>query len=345
MASISHSSYFRKAKSRRLNNYWEAHFDPDAGDQILGSWKIVPRQCIVNSFFDFGNIHNELKLNERATATYSKNIFCACDFEGEVGTRERVVFKNCRFIECDFEKSFLRNFKFTSCTFERCSFTLCDMSLSELRDCKFFDISVSGNETILYECYLTNPEEFISAAYFSEEIPKGTVLRPSEKFKLYKGTKATVARGVLFSLKKHGSEGEYYKAVKAHEVAQGASRVAFALYEEKFLLALFCFLQYNMIKFMGYTNSWGKSPVRPVLFGFLVFSIYGFLYYSIGMEPTLFGSVEKSFNVTIVAGYNFAVSDVKLGAHRLIIATQLVLSLILYTSFFSTLIGRLSRVK
>ena len=71
-----------------------------------------------------------------------------------------------------------------------------------------------------------------------------------------------------------------------------------------------------------------------------------FLSACIGLtEFTFWNSLEKSFNISILAGYTLESQSISEDWLRALQALQLVVSVLLYSSFFATIIGRLSRVK
>ena len=274
--------------------------------------------------------------------------FSCCDFRGATGDNSKVVFKKCIFFQCDFAQSDLSDIKFSDCKFRESSFTLCDFGNARLLRCSWKDIALSGTETDLHNAYITNPKEFLNATYnamegLDEVYP---FYRVSDSKRRFYGTKATVARDLLSGLKKNGSEGEFYQAVAVHEMAQGKSRIMSLAHKGRYIKALFNVFQLLLIVSFAQLNSWGKNPMKPLMIYLIFGLIFTGIYFRTGMAETIPRSFEKSFNVSVFSGYNYEIDKHgEMGIERVFLALQLFTSLVLYTSFVATLIGRLSRIK
>lgn len=90
--------------------------------------------------------------------------FSECDFLGEFDL-PKLTFKECSFEVCDLGRSTWRNVKFQNCTFHRCSLTQSTLDSCQFIDCRWFEIGLSGNETHIRECLITNPGEFVRSGY------------------------------------------------------------------------------------------------------------------------------------------------------------------------------------
>ena len=124
-----------------------------------------------------------------------------------------------------------------------------------------FEIGISKEETKLNDCYITNPDQFVSEIYLNPWHERNTFGDNINVDKHY-AAQATVARAILFSLRKHGSEGEFYEAVAVHEKHQAKSRIYKRSSEGKWFKAVFQWLQLHLIKVFGRVNSQAKSH-RP----------------------------------------------------------------------------------
>lgn len=258
----------------------------------------------------------------------------------------KIVFENCRFWKCDFAKSWLHTLKFKKCNFYKTSFSLCDLSDSEFRDCEFSDIGFSGNETIATSCFITNPDVFVSSLI----LPKGELgfwmrLNFSPNGDGFFATKAVMARSLMNSMKTRGSEADFYKAVEIHEISQAQSRFVRRAFENKRFAAAYYFLELYLIRFLGSLNSWGKNSVKPLILLTLSFILFSCVYALCFQDSTMWKSIERSVNVSILAGYSFELSQAKPSSSRVFLTIQAFISLILYSIFIASIFGRLTRVR
>lgn len=334
-----------KPSRKRLNSEFEPHYSPDLELFFKGHWQDVNRQKVcVLCLFVYDDAHEEIGVDKHQTLVFQDKLFEACDFRGATLENAKIVFKRCSFYQCDFAQSDLSNLKFSDCNFRDSSFTLCDFGNANFLRCRWQQIALSGIETKLNAAYITNPKQFLSAAYTSH--PKVRYLDLSRSRKKFIATKATVARDLLSGLRNNGSESEFYQAVEVHEVAQGQSRIVSSLHSRKFLNALFHGLQLFLLVSFAQLNSWGKNPMRPLILFLLSSLVFTVIYYFFGVVETVPRAFEKSFNISMFSGYNYEIGKhYGKGGERLLQALQLFVSLICYTSFVATLVGRLSRIK
>lgn len=330
--------------TRRRTNFWDPIYENKSTPIERGTWAEIGNKSSSDRVFQFNNAHKELTEFKTSILIFEGHKFFKCDFRGYLEPYSQVVFKNCYFYKCDFGLSWLNNIKLSGCKFRMSSFTQCNMNGAEFRKTIWHDIGISGNETVVNDCYITNPMDFLSAMFVT------AVSSEKEKSKFAKfqklATQATVSRGLIIASKKHGSESEFYRAVEAYELYQGRSRVAEAEFMEAKGLKLFRIFQHKFLKAFGTLNSWGKNPLKPLTLLFASFLLFCTVYTFMLESHSVLNGVEKSFNITVIAGYSVEASDAKQhDFFRVIQAFQFLVSLILYTVFFATLVGRLSRVK
>ncbi|MGJ8564697.1 MAG: hypothetical protein ACSHXY_14235 [Alphaproteobacteria bacterium] len=334
-----------QASKKRLKNNWEPLFDPTVGEFSIGSWMVKSGGVRFRDVLDFRRVYKDLNITEDSIVVYKNILFFECDLTGYLPKYGQVVFIDCRFFRCDFAKSWLHGIKFTECKFDESSFTLSDLNSSEFRDCIWKNVWFSGNETKILDCYVTNPEEFVlSAANYSKR--DGYLWFVTEGQKEFLATKANAARSLLYSLRRHGSESEFYEAVKLHEITQGKSRIAERMHERHYFSALFYFVQLILIRILGFLSDWGGNPLKPFLSLILSCLIFTLVYDWLPFEVTLAEAFEKSFDITLLVGFAL---EQKYAEQNDILRTfhggQLIISIVLYASVISTLIGRISRVK
>ena len=343
-------NYLYEVPTSRRNIEFLPHYNPELSILKTGKWPKLKSgdSLYLECFFDFTKVHSDLNLDRQVRAIVRERSFVDCDFDGFLNRRQIVTFLGCKFFRCDFRNCDLDRVVFKNCEFYSTSFSMCNMNGSEFRNSKWFDTGVSKEETKLNDCYITNPNEFLRSIYLNPQFEKKVVGKSYDVDKFY-ALQATVARAILFSLSKHGSEGEFYEAVAVHENHQAKSRIYRRSYKKQWIGTFFLGAQFILIIAFGKINSWGKSPLMPLLFmlsSFLVFSFLYFLSAYKGLtEFTVLNSLEKSFNISILAGYTLESQSISEDWLRALQALQLVVSILLYSSFFATIIGRLSRVK
>lgn len=162
---------------------------------------------------------------EKPRSVIENFIFRECDFVGNFDFGN-FTFKECEFENCDLGRSTWRNIKFQECTFKRCSLTQSTLDSCKFIKCSWSEIGLSGNETIIKECSITNPSKFISSAYanLNDEFLKNQKKPTNASYQLMRleQSKLKVARLLLKSLEHYGSDDEYYEAVKTY-LNQGLS--------------------------------------------------------------------------------------------------------------------------
>ena len=345
-------------RGRRTSSYWEPIYDPNLKDGFeVGEWRFDHEQGPRRQRF----FANDLIKDSKPKISIIENVrFFECDFQGVFQTDTQLVFKKCHFELCDLGLSTWINVKFSKCRFKKSSLTQAKFTDCELRDCDWAEVSFSGNATDFEACVITNPKRFIAAGYtnLDERVLSDHKAQKSYQKMRNELTKATTARHLLSNAKQMGSNREYYEAVETFERQQSSSNISNSVYELgrsknilriiKHAVALAYFLlEMGLLCLFGFLNGWGGRPLQPLLAiiaNWLIFALAFWAYAKwcgdIGSSPLL-----KSFNIAGLAGYSLEVSPTNSQLLTSIQVVELVIAIVLYTVFFSTVVSRMSRVR
>lgn len=297
---------------------------------------------------------------EKSAKIIPEVTFTNCDFKGKSCTF--FLFKNCNFKFCDFGLSTFRKAKFTNCTFEKTSFTQATFFDCEFRDCKFKEIGVSGNSTILEKTLITNPRDFIRSAFTNtENLPKGKT-KIEQKAKLEE-TKSTISRIILYNLSKEGSERTFYEAIKANNIQESKSKIwmsCFNIYNsaknskkvykkswEIIANALSLtggIIDIAILYIFGSINSWGASLARPAIFGFLVALCYAQAYQMI-LQIDLQDALRRSIEIMLLFGYTSYSSKESTYPLTALMLSNALLGVAWYVVMVPTIVNKLTRVR
>jgi uncharacterized protein YjbI with pentapeptide repeats len=291
--------------------------------------------------------------------------FTSCDFQGHFYNKAQIVFDHCHFVNCDLSLSTWENVKFSKCNFNKASFGQAIIKNCEFRSCKWSKIAISPNGTELFSTYFSNPSEFISAAStnLDTEVLREHAKSAEEQALRLQNTKATIARRILKMLQEEGDEDAFYDAVKTFMLQNATSEMASKTLGKLELKTLNkrgmsgCFkslclsfqwfawlLEREVLRIFGAINRWGASVTRPVgcmLVSFLVFSL---IYEMFATTTISAGPIQKSFDISILAGYSNYHKEENIETY-IMQNIQIIISVIFYALFFSTIINRVSRVR
>lgn len=342
-------------RQRRETCWWETTYDPKlVGALADGTWTFDHDVGPTKKFFTSEALQSHVDAG--GIAVFRDIIFTQCDFQGHFHLSSQIVFNNCSFINCDLSLSTWENVKFSSCTFSTVSLGQATIRDCEFRGCIWQDISFSPNAFELHDTYISNPSDFIKSATTNLDpvvLEAKNASAFEQKMRL-ETTKAIIARRVWKMLQNEGSEDTYYEALKTFLLQNATSEVSsikLSRSKERKLRrrASLMFAQNvwvcerEILRLFGFVNRWGASVVRPVAFIFLNFFVFTVLYYILGVE-SISSSAQRSFDIAIVAGYtNYG--DESDSLKLLMQNIQIIISIILYTLFFSTIINRVSRAR
>lgn len=247
-------------KKGKRSRYWEPIFEadfPGVTDQF--DWNKSRTTEVENC------VCRADALNDSGKSYFKDINFLKCDFRGDFNLT-KLTFTACSFEYCDLGSSTWRNVKFQKCKFKSSSITMATFVKCQLVDCEWSDIGFSGNETRIDDCLITNPKEFIASAYtnIDPDILKDNGTTPHYQKMRLESTKTTVARAVLISLERNGSDRSYYEAVKTYLNQSIDASIAEASYnsiKNKSKISLlkkgFLYFEKTILNTSGMLNGWG----------------------------------------------------------------------------------------
>ena len=343
-------------RKRRLTCWWEPTYNPSlVGAMISDDWGENSKGP-TRHFIEGENLASVIAQNGgRAFEGYT---FCECDFQGFFTSTSQIVFKTCNFINCDFGLTTWINVKFSNCEFRQTSFGMTVFNSCEFRDCEWEQIGLSPNELVLDNTFINNPTKFIRSGYtnLDRDVLKEKRKTWAEQTSKLETTKATVARQLLKNMGSTGDERSYYEAVKIFETQQAKGRLYSALYDivrkqQRTLWRLLAFaasaywlLEIIILRTIGTLNAWGASVAKPIVILVSAAYIYYWIYFYCGSSIPTATPFQRTLDIAMLAGFGNYSTETRL-ITRIIQNTQLVLSTLLYTVTFSTILSRFSRVR
>lgn len=246
--------------------------------------------------------------------------------------------------------------KFSNCSFIKVSFGQTKIENCEFRSCIWEDIGISPNGLELSSTYLSNVSDFIAAAATNLDpvvLQANKADGQSQKLRL-ENTKATIARRFLKMLQDEGDEDAFYNCVRTFQLQHATSQMASARLRLRdrslglwtrsgAALAWVTWLgERELLRSIGCINGWGSSVIRPMLWIFGCIVAFSGIY---SVSSTLLNvhPLQRSFDIAIIAGYTLYGTEESLVTA--IQDIQLIISVVLYAVFFSTVVNRLSRVR
>lgn len=282
--------------------------------------------------------------------------FSECDFLGSFDFGN-FTFNDCSFELCDLGRSTWRNVKFKKCNFTRCSLTQSTFDSCQFIDCSWSKIGLSGNETNIKECLITNPGEFVLSAYtnLDKEVLENQKNPTNVCYQLMRleQSKLKVARLLLTSLEHHGDDAGYYEAVKTYlnqSLTAKLAEVTHDIYEKKRPIAnriLKTFLKFErlILNASGSINAWGASIARPALVGCAIVVGFAGYYNLFEIQKTVLDGLIASFDITTLVGYTKHASKDSSIFIQLSYMANVLIGLWWYAIFVPTVINRISRVR
>jgi hypothetical protein len=322
----------------------------------VGSWQFDhnsgPRLCMFNGA--------DLKdhIDSGGTRVFRNVVFTDCDFQGYFQDSAQLVFDSCHFLGCDFGLTTWTNVKFSKCNFKSVSFGQTKLNNCEFRACAWERIGLSPNGTELNSTYVSNASALINAAFTNLDInilQSHNVDYNQQKYRL-EHTKATVARRLLKLLQQEGDEEAFYDAVKTFQLQHASSMAAHAkgvirtnsFFSASGSLAFITVLRWQLervlLEVIGALNDWGASVMKPILASLVSLFIFGILYHTFCSPTKLASAFQRSYDIAMLAGYTNYGSESD-SITILVQNVQLLISIVLYSVTFATIVNRLSRVR
>lgn len=346
----------RKPRTRRTNNYWEPVYEPNAAQSFpYADWNHVKKHGASHFTLDATDLEHDV--TSRFFPKFENISFKNSDFFGYFDKIASViVFENCDFDSCDFGLSTWRRAKFTGCTFRRTSLTQCTFIECEFRECSWSEIGLSGNETRLEKTLISNPGDFVNAAYLNLDeavLSKKGKSRNGQLIKFWE-SKAVVARQIYNDLKFVGDEDAFYIACKTFITCTSRLKLERILRPGKrkdgirrrvdILKLTAAILEIGFVRLIASINNWGESVARPAILLFLCFCTFSLLYW-LSADFTFYHAIAASFEITSVAGYTRGATSNPPHPLRVLEWCNLAAAIIIYTTFFSTIVAKVCRVR
>lgn len=342
-------------RSRRIKVWWEPTYAPGLHNTLTrGSWQLRDNAADQRLFTpnDFRS-----QVGQRPSKGHFNGArFTWCDFSGKFNTAAGSSFTNCEFEGCDFGTSTWHNVKFTKCKFLKCSFSQSTWIESEFRACHWEEIGISGNETSLQNVYISNPADFVAAAYTNLDRPFLATKNATPEFQAYRleETKATVSRNIFNNHKTVGDDATFYVAFSNYAKQYSKWLAVSAKWEfgrAKGFGKVLAAFKYGSALAEGWVNvlfghitKWGSSALRPLahlLSSFIAFTVIYRLFYLNSFAD----SMMVAFDITSIAGFTRSVTKDTTGSLYTVCACNLVVAIMFYSAFFSVAINKISRVR
>lgn len=338
---------------RRAECWWEPIYNPKLqGVLKRGSWDFTESAGPSESYFRGSDLHDATTIGEQHEI---KSVtFVDCDFQGKFDPETIVMFEDCRFVRCDFAYSYWRDSHFRQCHFEDCSFSLASFSRCQFRENTWRALGFSGSKTDFEKCHVTNVKDLIDAGVSQKE--PGNESRRHALYQWYRlqGTKAHLSRTLLSSHEATGDDTTFYETARVHDLQQSYSVIARHVFNLAFsedygrvkaIIGLMLGLLENaLLRFFGRLNAWGGSVLRPLV-GLVGLQLLFSAIYWFCAQISWHAAFQKSFNITILAGYTLEYGSETKGILLFVQNLHAAISIVIYTVFFGTVISRLSRVR
>lgn len=338
---------------KRSRSYWEPVFAPN---EVVKEYRVFDWDWHIKGF-EHGHC-GAAALKAKVTGdrfTVKQNRFSSCDFKGDFSFC-KLTFVDCIFELCDFEDSIWKLAKFTGCKFLKCSFSTARFEDVQFIDCKWQDIGMSSGEMHLKGVLITNPEDFVHAAYTNldkDTLAQNSTTPEHQRYRL-EGTKAKVARTILSNLQGLYDDRAYYRAVKTYACQTLTARIAESNYSAKHesstLRKIFYVaaagalrLELSVLAASGRVNEWGRSIGRALLVGLAVVLSFWFIYTILGAHSPN-SNLLASIEITLLFGYTKYASTANNLYLQIVECVNAFFGLWWYAVLVPTIVNRISRV-
>ena len=342
---------------KRQRNYWEPVYAPEDSTKpfIEFDWNTVNYPSVKKVQCRAATL--SLKTAKFERHNIKSVIFHTCDFEGDFDFN-KLSFINCRFVNCDFKSSKWINTKFSDCHFEKTSLSTSKFVECQFNNCTWKNIGISSNEMHISRTRISNPHDFIQAAYTNTDANVLGQFSTSPKYQSYRleGTKAKVARTLLSSIQDHGDDDAFFDGVKAnitqHLIAKIAHKKYFRTQASSAVdwiknggVELALRLELAIVYLSGWINGWGGKLGRALIAGITLILIFWAIYKMCGFVPGYLQSGLAALEVTLLIGYTKYASMQAPISLQAAFAANMVFGLWWYTVFVPTIVNRVSRSK
>jgi hypothetical protein len=214
------------------------------------------------------------------------------------------------------------------------------------------DITLSGTETKLPNTLISNPNDFINAAYtnLDKNLLHRNNTNPAHQKMRLEGTKAKFSRTLFKNAESHGDEDAYFGALKTYLNQSLKSKIKKSTYElihgkRQFKHGINWFsawLEIFLINITGSLNSWGKSIARPAVIGIILTLFFGFFYGY--LDNNYRQGLIKGFDITFLIGYTKHSLTSESTNMQILYGANAFFGLWWYAVLVPTIINRISRV-
>lgn len=342
---------------KRQRNYWEPVYAPSESLKpfIEFDWNTV-------NYPSIKKVHCNAETLSAKTAQYKRhNIksidFDTCDFDGDFNFT-KLTFIKCRFFNCDFKSSKWLETKFSACHFEKTSLSTSKFMDCQFNECTWKNIGISSNEMYISGTRITNPHDFIQAAYTNTDASVLNQFNTSPAYQNYRleGTKAKVARTLLTSIQDHGDDDAFFDGVKAYITQNLIAKIADKKYLRTQNSSAFKYvknagiefalrLELSIVSLSGWINGWGGKLGRALVAGITLILVFWAFYGVSGFVPGSIQSGLAAIEITLLVGYTKYASSQAPISSQIAYATNMVFGLWWYTVFVPTIVNRVSRSK
>lgn len=347
-------------RTHRQNNYWEPTFDQE-GEPLTREfdWDDLvhnngPKNCVCKPF----------TIDQLENNVIKRKQFIKCDFNGNFTFDKTFRFSGCVFDNCHFGWSNWKNVKFQNCEFKNCTFGITKLVRCQFtQDCIFENIYISSNETVFQNCIIDATRVIPNIQTNTENEGVLNQRNTTVEYQKYRlaGTKATVAKNIMNSLKNYGDDDLYISSIRVYSNQYNFSRIrrswhfiktgSFWDKVKNFLWIIPRTLELILISAFGILNRWGHGIGRITLVGILLWVIFGTIYtlntldfsFSALTTNIISNSFLKSFDILTLVGYS-KYNLVELGTTQKVLhLVNLLLGISWFSLLFPTIFARTSK--
>jgi uncharacterized protein YjbI with pentapeptide repeats len=343
------------SSQKRSQSYWDSVYIGDTLQLTPHGWDFTNNKGPSQIYFNAEGLLEYI--NNKSLRRFNCKLisFGECDFTGEFISeisRREISFGRCNFVKCDFGGSLWRGVKFSECKFERCSFTLAEFQDCIFYECEWSEITISGTETKMSNTLVSNPGDFISAAYtnLDKNILQRNSTTPSYQKMRLEGTKAKFSRTLLKNAENHGDDDAYYDSVKTYLNQSLKSKIQKSthsfMHRKKLIsnsmIFLAAYFELFLLNTSGFVNCWGKSIARPAMIGLGLTLTFGLIYGY--LSDDFQKGLVQGFDITFLIGYTkYADKSTPINI-GILYGVNAFFGLWWYAVLVPTLINRISRV-
>jgi uncharacterized protein YjbI with pentapeptide repeats len=337
---------------RRRTGWWEPTYAPALdGSLTTWDWDFSDNTGPSRRFVNGATL--SAKVEKGDTYKLPGLTFRECDLQGDFKPGSIVLFDECKFIKCDFAFSSWKDTNFRKCTFEDCSFSLATFERCEFRDSTWIRIGLQGSKTEFIRCFVTNAADLVRAGFSGRRANDATLHHRLYQWHRLQGTKAHVARTLLLGHQQVGDDHTFYRTARLHDLQGSYAKIAQNIFSicygprrlRSFIVLLVNFLENVILRAFGLLNGWGSSSIRPLLVMLIFFLLFGILYSYLPFGVTIDRPFQKSFDLTTLIGYGNQTAPAEAVTLAVFQDLHALLSMVLYTVFFATIVSKLSRAR